>query len=770
MRVFFPKQIALLLCLIFLAGSLPLSVPDAGPDWEAITFTCSSGDTPFEVRVKSLDGSLHLFLPACADLRGLTVHLDTTDSLGELTVSGSRGSMPLRDGSVLDLTALCDEGRYELQLTSAGPLGAETEELIVSLAADVAAVFLRSEDPAGHGRDWVEASPDKSNAATGSMLLLNPAGTVVYDGELGQIKGRGNTTWSGVKKPYQIKLESKADLLETGDDGNRAKTWLLIANFSDPSLLRNQLALAFGEGLGMEYNIQCRPVELYYDGDYRGSYLLTEKVQVNSGRVDIYDLEGENEELNAELGDLEALPRETGQTENGATYTYCVGMKSPKDYSGGYLLEMDMPIRAAEEACFFRTSRSNCIVVKSPEFCSREEMDYIASFYQEFEDALYQGGVHPDTGKAYTDYVDLESIAQCYLVNELAKNLDGFRTSAYLYLDKDRDQMKMGPLWDYDLAFGVGYGDSTEDSALQDPTGMYTIRSSLCRQLNTQADFRLAVKTLFTDTLYPLLTETLPGERDEASGSLHSFAWYLETMADTAANDALLWHGDSPESWSDAVRELERFLASRAAFLKDEFDRWDGENAIEYSAFLDVEPEAWYYDLVDRANSYGLMKGKTQSIFDPDGTTTRAELVQVLYSMEDPLPETGEPCFPDLRPGAWYVPAINWAAGNKLVSGDPDGSFHPNQTASRQELAMLLYRYAGAPETDLRSLDGFSDRDEIPEDARPAMAWAVETGLMPVSPDGTLQPLAAVKRFELAAVMVGFYEMRMLPAAAENGN
>ena len=763
-RVIFPKQIALLLCLIFLAGNLPLSVPDAGPDWEALSVTCYSGDTPFEVRVKSLDGRLYLFLPACADLRGLTVHLNAAERSGGLTLSGSRGSMALRDGDVLDLTALCGEGPYDLQLTAPGTLGAETEELSVSVASGVAAMFLRSQDPAGHGRDWVEASPDKSNAATGSMLLLSPSGAVVYDGDLGQIKGRGNTTWSGVKKPYQLKLDAKTDLLETGDEGNRAKTWLLIANFSDPSLLRNQLALAFGEGLGMEYNIQCRPVELYYDGDYRGSYLLTEKVQVNAGRVDIYDLEGENEDLNEELGDLEALPRETDRTENGASYTYCVGMKTPEDYSGGYLLEMDMPIRAAEEACWFRTSRGSCVVVKSPEFCSREEMDYIASLYQEFEDALYQGGTHPDTGKRYTDYVELTSIAQCYLVNELAKNLDGFRTSAYLYLDRGADRMKMGPLWDYDLAFGVGYGDSAEDSALQDPTGMYTIRSSLCRQLNTQADFRLAVKALYNDILYPLLTKTLPGERDAASGSLRSFAWYRETLADTAANDALLWHGGSADSWNDAVRELERFLTSRAAFLKAEFDRWDGESSLEYSAFLDVEPEAWYYDLVNRANSYGLMSGKTQSIFAPDGTTTRAELVQVLYRMEDPLPETGEPVFRDLRPGAWYVPAVNWAAGRKLVSGDPDGSFHPDQTASRQELAMLLYRYAGAPETDLRSLDRFPDRDEIGEDARPAMAWAVETGLMPFSREETLQPLAAVKRFELAAVMVGFYEKLMLPA------
>ncbi len=88
---------------------------------------------------------------------------------------------------------------------------------------------------------------------------------------------------------------------------------------------------------------------------------------------------------------------------------------------------MDFATRAQAELCYFVTKRGYYVVVKRPECCSQAEMDYIASYYQTYEDILFTG--QPQNGKTLQDYIDLTSAAQCYIINELSKNPDGFHTS-----------------------------------------------------------------------------------------------------------------------------------------------------------------------------------------------------------------------------------------------------------------------------------------------------------------------------------------------------
>ena len=181
----------------------------------------------------------------------------------------------------------------------------------------------------------------------------------------------------------------------------------------------------------MAAKVESTYVDLYYDGEYRGNYLLVEKVEIGKGRVDIIDLDELNEVANYGV-ELENLSIGIGTTENGATYTYCIGMKSPDNITGGYLLERDFAVRAIEEICYFYTTRSNYVVVKSPKYASKAEMKYIATLYQEFEDALYNGGVNPYTGKIYSEYMNLESLVQSYLINEISRNQDSFISSSFL--------------------------------------------------------------------------------------------------------------------------------------------------------------------------------------------------------------------------------------------------------------------------------------------------------------------------------------------------
>ena len=112
----------------------------------------------------------------------------------------------------------------------------------------------------------------QSNRAKGSMALLAADGESVYDGKLTQIKGRGNSTWKGSQSAPIGSSWTKTDLLQTGDSADEAKTWVLLANFYDPSAVRNMLALDLRRALQMECNMGYRPVCLFYDGKFRGLY------------------------------------------------------------------------------------------------------------------------------------------------------------------------------------------------------------------------------------------------------------------------------------------------------------------------------------------------------------------------------------------------------------------------------------------------------------------------------------------------------------------
>lgn len=178
------------------------------------------------------------------------------------------------------------------------------------------------------------------------------------------------------------------------------------------------------------------------------------------------------------------------------------------------------------------------VVVSRPEACSKAEMDYIASWYQDYEDAVFEGGTSSKTGKPFTDYVSVESMVQCYLVNELSKNGDGFNTSAYLYKETGSEPMKMGPLWDYDLSFG----NNNYEDLLPQPELLYTVYGSLGRCAVCPSGVPRRGAAQYTKYITPL-GDVLAGDADavSADGSVHSFAWYREQVAAAAGYDELLW-------------------------------------------------------------------------------------------------------------------------------------------------------------------------------------------------------------------------------------
>lgn len=180
--------------------------------------------------------------------------------------------------------------------------------------------------------------------------------------------------------------------------------------------------------------------------------------------------------------------------------------------------------------------------------------------------------------------------------------------------------------------------------------------------------------------------------------------------------------------------------------------------ALAAAPFGDVRSGDWYYDAVQNVYNRGLMNGVRKNTFSPDATTTRATVVTILHRMAG-TPDLGESSFPDVASGSWYTRAVAWAASKGIVLGYEDGTFHPNQAVTRQELATILRRYASYQgyydEVDL-DLSKFADSGNVSSSAEISVAWAVQTGILNGVSRYRLAPTGQTTRAQLATVLTRF--------------
>lgn len=173
-------------------------------------------------------------------------------------------------------------------------------------------------------------------------------------------------------------------------------------------------------------------------------------------------------------------------------------------------------------------------------------------------------------------------------------------------------------------------------------------------------------------------------------------------------------------------------------------------------SFTDVAETDWYADVVDFVAQHELFNGTGTNIFEPDARMSRAMLATVLWRLESSVKAAGEVNFPDVMDDTWYIDAITWAAGAGIVQGGDEGNFEPDRDVKREEMALMLYRYAGVLglDTSVRaSLDTFSDGDDVSSWAADAMSWAVAAGLFHGDEAGRLNPTASATRAEVAAIL-----------------
>jgi len=414
----------------------------------------------------------------------------------------------------------------------------------------------------------------KEARETGQLVMISANGDTLYNGDLREIKTRGHKTFSYHKKPYQIKLENKTDLLGTG----KARTWILLADYLDISLLRNRITLDMARYAGMRYAVAAQSVDLFIDGQYMGVYLLTDKVQIGPNRIDIHDMEPEMEFRNPKAL-TEYEPFQETLADGSRIGGYLLD-QVPGDITGGYLLEIDKAYRIETEAKSFIVTASGIgLFVDAPAVADKSQMRYLSNLINAFDRAIQQSdGIDPVTRRHYADMMDEESLALKFLLEEVSHNFDAADGSQYFYKDRSSVDPKLyaGPGWDYDLTYG--------NRVRTRPVGGYLTRSNAKYSWYSVAYknhpiFRQKVEQLYLERYRPAL-EILCGKREApATGGIRSLTSYKEEIGPSAKMNFIRWSISSirvyntlmGRSFNGATAALGKYLEQRIKGLDQVF-------------------------------------------------------------------------------------------------------------------------------------------------------------------------------------------------------
>jgi len=342
-----------------------------------------------------------------------------------------------------------------------------------------------------------------------------------------QVKGRGNSTWGMPKKPYRLKFTDKSPMLGMAS----AKNWVLLANYSDKTLLRTSTAFELGTKIGADFTPQGRFVELVLNGKYNGAYFLTSQVEVHESRVNIPELKKSN--------------------------------TSAEDITGGYLLEQDMRL---DEDNWFRTQKSDLpITIKSPEDITADQLTYIKNYIQQTEDAIFSADF-ADTEKGYNMYINVESFINWFIVQEIMKNEDAKDKTSIFYYKNRGGKLGLGPLWDFDLAAGnVYYSDA------QYPTGWWIKDGPWFSRLFQDPNFRAKVKARWNAVKNTAIKDM--------AASIDKNAAYIErsqqkNFGEWDILNVTVWPNPvAYGTYAKEVAQIKTWLSTRIAWLDAEINR-----------------------------------------------------------------------------------------------------------------------------------------------------------------------------------------------------
>lgn len=206
----------------------------------------------------------------------------------------------------------------------------------------------------------------------------------------------------------------------------------------------------------------------------------------------------------------------------------------------------------------------------------------------------------------------------------------------------------------------------------------------------------------------------------------------------------------------DIQHQMARFTTEMPCVFTVGYDdtmAWSG-------SFADADKQAWYYPAVRYVCYYGMMNGTSAESFAPESDFSRAQMAQILYNMEG-RPQTIQAVYTDVSQDAWYAAAISWAMQSGILTGYGDGCVGPDDAITREQLAAILYRYAGQMGYDTSAqadLSGFADIDAISAYARLPLSWAHAAGIVNGTDAITLDPNGTATRAQAATMLMRFHK------------
>ena len=360
-----------------------------------------------------------------------------------------------------------------------------------------------------------------------------------FDMEKIDIRLRGNSTLGLPKKPFRIRFPEKHSPL--GLNHAKERSWVLLANDSDKTLIRNAVALQMSRIMQSDatyrrFSACTQFVDLYLNGMYEGNYHLTDQVQVAPGRVEVQSLRA------SDAGD-------------------------PTKITGGYLLEFDG--FADSEPFWFTTSRGMKVTVKHPDSddYAPEQKTWIINYMATIENVLFsQNFKDPTTG--WRKYIDQASWVDYCIINEMSGNPDAW-WSTYMSKERHVEYFVMGPVWDFDIAFNNDNRVANATTRLMSEGG-HRFKIWLDRYMLDET-FKAAMKARWNVKKGELLNLT---EYVDELALLLDMSQKANFKRWNISHQALGHANPPPSSYQEAINQLKNYIKARYNYLDSEFNKW----------------------------------------------------------------------------------------------------------------------------------------------------------------------------------------------------
>lgn len=612
-------SLTMILCSLVFAGSAgavtnatTVTPPSEGPDYSytGTIYAYGGGDSASTDAWTSWKGvgsnTFYLFLPSAVD-RDVYFWNSFTTAITVTNANNSSDTFTLQPG----LNGPIAIGTTKTYTVKNGSTTLGTLKFKLSEAEG--SIFISTTDSNYDYQDnWNYICQDKENKSKGRYVISDDTG-YAKTGTLKHIKGRGNSTWSKSKKPFNINLDEK----DTFFGMNSSKKYSLLANYQEGTLMRNRLLYDMADELGLSYSPDSRFVDFYVNGSYKGSYQMSEKVELGKNyMVKITDLASATEKAAEAIegkgydvyGIYGTSDYEVSANYNGGKiYYYDIPAQyNPTDITGGYLIEYDTAANSSGDWNKFRSPSGQWVTVKGPEYCTEAQMKYIFDYVASVENAVY------NKLETYSDLIDVESVAKSYLIQEFSKNIDGGITSTYFFKDSDtkaNGKLQGGPVWDFDCGLGNLYGSRTSPSGTtyntNEATGWFNRYIAMADNANKVTLLAgLAEIDTYWDAVVDIwnneFTEVIAvanGEQAATGSRLKSIAEYQAYLTKSAEMNYVInpfpyYNNNGDFTWIPCTSTT---FAGHVTFLTN----WMNTRATWIDANIDVQPPAQdtvYYD------------------------------------------------------------------------------------------------------------------------------------------------------------------------------